>query len=465
VTAEQAKREKMSAELLAVLDSIELIVKQLVTAASQAALYSEDHPAAREYIENAFATVTALLARKASFAISVREEMLVYENIPLYRLSVSARKFIDLLKAKKVHGMIVSRGILIEELAHFVGVLVADPGKIQGREAFNRALADCGVQHIEAMELKREDEEGWSARAPKLVYQDGVHLMRRLAHAIIRGKPPAVGDVEGLADEIAEIIARDATALLRFASVRDYDEDLFTHPVNVCVYATALASCFIKEGEALRRLGQAALLHDIGKMALPAEILRTAAALSETQWELVRRHPAEGARILEEAERVDPLAVVVAYEHHMQYGMRGYPAQAGLEHPHPMCLVVQVANVYDALTSRRQYREARSPASALAEMLSGAGTVFEPRLVKAFAGLMGAFPPGTAVQLDTGEVGLVEKPSGEDIGRPTVLVAGEKEGEVLSADLNERNGRGGYVRSVEKVLDRKLESLDPWQFP
>lgn len=392
--APREKREVMSEDLLAILDRIELIVKQFVTAGSQAAIYVPDHPAAREYIERAYETVKEILTRKASFAVSVREEMLIYENIPLYRLSITARKFIDLLKGRRIHGMIIRRDVTVEEIAAFIGVLVAPPGTLQGREEVNRELARRGVRRVEAIELPEEEE--WIARPAREIYKDAVHLMRAIGHSVYTGKRFDTGEVAALAGEIAQAASADPNAMIGLASIKGRDEDLFNHSANVSVLATSLASLFFKEKAALQRLAQAALLHDIGKLLIPPEILAKAGPLDEREMGIVRRHPVDGARMLEESEGADRLAVVVAFEHHMGYDMKGYPAAEGIAKPHPMSLAVQIANVYDAMTSNRTYRPARAPAAALSQMLAGAGTVFEPRLLRAFAGLMGAYPPELA---------------------------------------------------------------------
>jgi HD-GYP domain-containing protein (c-di-GMP phosphodiesterase class II) len=384
------QKDKLSADLLAVLDGIELIVKQIVTAASQVSLYAVDHPAVREYAERAYSTMGEILGRKKSFTISIREGMLVYESIPLYRLSVSARKFIDLFEAKKIHGMIVKQGLPIGELLQFIAVLVEPPEKLQGRDEINRELGRRGVRHIEVMQVSKEEEELKTARPPRIIYEDSVQTVRRIARSIMKKRDTInVREVDGLSREITVTAQKDRHAMLSLSGSTGYDEYDYVHPVNVCILATALAALFTKDAAVLAKLCKAALLHDVGKTLIPPDILSKAGALNDEELALVRRHPVDGARILEETEGVGSLTAIVAFEHHMRYDMSGYPASRIVRRIHPLCLLVQVANAYDSMVSERPYREPIPREQALAEMAAGSGTVFEPTVLKEFIKMMG----------------------------------------------------------------------------
>ncbi len=449
--APRSKREEMTADLLSILDNIELIVKQMVTAGSQAFLYSGEHPAVREYVERAYTTMREILVRKESFAISAREGMLVYENIPLYRLSMSARKFIDYLEAKKIHGMIVARGLAFEELLRFVEVLVSPAVRVQGREEFNKELAGRGVRAITVMEIKKEDEKEWAAREPKVVYEEVVRLMRAFAHAAIRKKKFPFGESDVLVSEIAEIVSKDPRAMLDLVSIRDFDEHAFTHAANVCVLVTAFAALYGADRPRLAPICQAALLHDIGKLSLPPEIFLGGGEPTPGQAEILRRHPVEGARALEEAEGARPLAVVVAFEHHIQYDRKGYPATKAGHRPLPISLLVQTADAYDNLTAPLRGRPPLTRVGALEEIAAGAGTVFDAAIVKGFLGMMGYYVPGTLVELDTGEVAVVEEMRGDNPSRPTVKIlrGGERGARI---DLAEKGPGGEYRKTVRRPL-------------
>jgi HD-GYP domain-containing protein (c-di-GMP phosphodiesterase class II) len=383
------RKDKLSADLLLVLDKIELIVKQIVTTASQVALYAVDHPAVREYAERAYSTMGEILGRKESFTVSIREGMLVYESIPLYRLSFSARKFIDLFEAKNIHGMIVKRGLPFGELLQFIALLVESPEKLQGRDAVNLELVRRGVRHIEVMQVSKEEEEARALRPPRVIYGDAVHTFRRVVRSIMKRDAINMREVEGLSREISATAQKDRRAMLDLTKTGGSDEYAYVHPVNVCILTTALATLFTKDAAVIAKLCKAALLHDVGKALIPLEILLKRGKLNEVEWALVRRHPADGAKILGEAEGGGGLPAIVAFEHHMRYDMSGYPATRMIRRIHPLGLLVQVANAYDAMVTERPYRAPMTREQALAEMAPGAGTAFEPTVLKEFMKMMG----------------------------------------------------------------------------
>ena len=462
---EKKKKEALSREMLAVLDRIELLVKQLVVAGSQAGLYAGDHPVVKEYTGKAYETVGDILRKKEQFSISVREDLLVYENIPLYRLSMNSRKFINLLEGRKIGGMTFHRGLLLDELVQFVEVLAELPEELESGEVAIRELERRGVKHIELLKPIKEEEEKKKVFTPKELYKESVRMMRKITRAITQGGSPNMEEVDSLVANISKALREGRNTLLAMTSIKNYDEAAFTHSINVCVFSTALASLFITEEERLNEIGKAAMLHDIGKILLHQKVADKQESLDHEEMKAVRRHPVDGARILEEMEGVATLAVIVAFEHHMGYDMSGYPRIEAIARPDPISLLVQVADVYDEMTSVRPYGKRSQPACAMAEMSSGAGTYFEPRLLKEFIGMMGIFPPGTAVELDTGEIGMVESVNKKNLLRPNVKILRGKDGEELEedfvVDLDEKDERSGdYVRSVVRTLEAEAAGID-----
>jgi HD-GYP domain-containing protein (c-di-GMP phosphodiesterase class II) len=130
-------------------------------------------------------------------------------------------------------------------------------------------------------------------------------------------------------------------------------------------------------------LGHAGLLPDIGKIRIPRDLLARPGKLSQAEEEIVRRHTVYGARILRELPGLLRLAMVVAFEHHANYNLSGYPQITVKEVPHLLSRIVQVADIFDATTSsRRAYRRPKRLGEALKVILDGAGTIFDPVLAK-----------------------------------------------------------------------------------
>jgi hypothetical protein len=338
VGSQGGKRESMSAELLAALDKAELLVKQIIIAGNQAALYTSSHPTVKQYVRKALETSAGILKGKASFCLSVREGLLVYENIPLYKVSVHSKKFIEILEEKKVGGIVIHRGLSNPEMVSLIDLLMASPGKVKHGRDMNEELAGRGVEHIRLISpVKEEEEETVTSRDAKALYKEASRLMREISRSIAARKKASMTGLNALIGQISESVMGKRRALLALTSIKDFDEDSYTHPVHVCILATALASLSIKSGEKLGQIGRAAILHDAGKALIPLEILNKSGPLDEKERGIVRRHPVDGARILEEADGVDPLSVVVAYEHHLGYNgdwasQSNQPACAGRQY-------------------------------------------------------------------------------------------------------------------------------------
>jgi HD-GYP domain-containing protein (c-di-GMP phosphodiesterase class II) len=155
-------------------------------------------------------------------------------------------------------------------------------------------------------------------------------------------------------------------------------------------------------------VGVAGLLHDIGKLKVPREILNKPAKLTDDEWEIMKRHPLDGAQILMRYENLGDLPVLAALEHHVGYRISGYPQLDANTPPHAISRIVCVADVFEALTASRCYRPAfKNAKEAVNVLISGSGKNFDPLLVKLFLNVVGAFPVNTTVLLSTGETAVV----------------------------------------------------------
>jgi HD-GYP domain-containing protein (c-di-GMP phosphodiesterase class II) len=201
-------------------------------------------------------------------------------------------------------------------------------------------------------------------------------------------------------------------------------------------------------------LGLAALLHDIGKVRVPLEILTKPGKLTADEHEIMRRHPVYGAHLLRNLAGQNKLAMVVAFEHHANYDLSGYPQITTKNHPHLLARIVQVADAFDAATtSRRAYRKPATPEYAMSMVLGGAGTVFDPVVPAVLVRVLGVYPVGTVVELNTGDLGVVRRPGARDVTRPTVGVVRTGDGESDAPyEINlEDDGAPCIVRSRDPV--------------
>ena len=246
-------------------------------------------------------------------------------------------------------------------------------------------------------------------------------------------------------------------SLIALTTIKDYEHYLIYHSTNVAILSVVLGQ---RLGLSKSRLGElclAGFLHDAGKLVVRQEVLNKAGPLDAAEWVEMRRHPGLAARSLLDQPRLTAAgmrSVVVAYEHHLHYDMSGYPRTRLKTSVSLFGNIVSLADVYDAMTTARGYRRHNTtPYEALNFLIEKSGSLFDPMLVKLFAEVMGLYPPGTVVELTTGELAVVSEPPapGTPLDRPRVRVLQGGEPDAI-LDLNEAND-GVFTRDVKNVLN------------
>src|SRR5262249_33617766 len=204
--------------------------------------------------------------------------------------------------------------------------------------------------------------------------------------------------------------------------LKEYDDYTFTHMVNVAILTMGQARGLGIEGALLREFGLAALMHDIGKVRTPAEILNKPDKLSDAEFAIMRRHTVDGAEMLRRTPEITALAPVVAFEHHLRLDGSGYPAGVTRPSLNLCTMLCGIADVYDAMRSQRRYQGAFPTERILEVLKHNDGLQFDQHLVRRFVQLVGIYPVGNLVRLDTGEVAVVIKTNAPDPHRPQVRV-------------------------------------------
>ena len=295
-------------------------------------------------------------------------------------------------------------------------------------------------------------------------YAAGLDLLRQTAARLLAGRPADMDATVRLTEHLTTIIASDPAQALLLTTVKSYDEYTYHHMVNVCCLSLALARALGLSTDQAVSLGIGALLHDVGKVKVPADILQHDGALDEEQWRLVQRHPVDGAGLVLIASRnaYHP-AVATVLEHHAAFDGSGYPALSGHRSPSLAARIVAVADCFDAVTSKRSYRKPEERRQALSLLQAGAGRAFDPRVVRTFVRMVGIFPIGSLVQLATGEVAVVVRNHDQMLARPTirlVLDAHANATDPEEIDLAAVNSDGEYRHAVVRSVDPNEIGID-----
>jgi len=226
----------------------------------------------------------------------------------------------------------------------------------------------------------------------------------------LRGVRDGALHLDGVMEAVDELIAgggAEAHSSMLLATVQNHDEITFYHSVNVSLMSMALGRFAGFDGDQVRLLGLSALLHDVGRVVVDEAALRNPGRLSNEDWAQVRLHPQEGAAtILAATGHGREVAAAVALEHHRRLDGGGYP-DLGTKQPHLFSRIVAIADAYDAITSHRPYRPARTPNEALRVLLQGAGSAYDADVLRLFIQMTGEYPPGSLLLVDDGTVVMV----------------------------------------------------------
>ena len=202
------------------------------------------------------------------------------------------------------------------------------------------------------------------------------------------GHPLPAQEVEAVVSSLSVAMHGDSEIMMPLLQLKEFDQYTTAHSLNVSVLVMGLAEFLGLGGRDTRAIGVAGLLRDVGMTRVPKEIVSKAGPPTDAEWELLRQHPAEGAKIILASEPQLDLAAVVAYEHHMLPGGGGYPKPHFERDLHFATKLVQVCDCYDALRTRRFHRGAWTPESALRYVEEKAGTAFDSDIAKSFITMM-----------------------------------------------------------------------------
>jgi len=231
--------------------------------------------------------------------------------------------------------------------------------------------------------------------------------------------PGRVNDTVG---RMVESVFRNQDALASLSRLKSRDDYTFGHCVNVCILSLAIGRHMALDSAELNRLGVGALLHDIGKMLVPDEILKKPGRLTDAEFGEMQRHTSLGCELLYKTNEIAEDSRLVAMHHHERFDGSGYLDGISGNDIHLFARIGAVADVYDAMTSDRVYQKGMSADVALRRMYKLKGVHFDPTLVDRMIKCLGIYPIGTLVELNTGEVAVVSMPNHSDPLKPKVLM-------------------------------------------
>ena len=436
-------------------------------------LYPVENAAVQKALEDVTQVAAEIIAHEQELEVRVSGEF-IFLNSTRLRLDLenyaSFSHILSVFRAAAIGVLNVAEGVGAREWLVFVSALQSST-----RDATPPAeryfqitgkLEQAGVHGFTVGPPNEGDENEFHEKAKeaaKRTYAQSVAVTKDLINSVRMGKSANIKKIKRVVQSIVDQILNEETSLVGLTTIRDYDEYTFTHSVNVCIISVALGRRLGLTKLQLYDLGLAALFHDIGKSRVPLEILNKASGLTDDEWRQIAMHPWLGVLALFGVRGQQELpfrSMVVAYEHHMKADLTGYPRSIRPRVQSIFSKIVSVADGFDAATSRRAYQtDPLSPADVLKEMRDNPRRGMDPVVVKAFINMLGVYPVGTFVVLDTFELAIVHSvnPNPEKMSRPIVRVVTDDRGNVLIpgtlVDLAAQDASGAYLKTIIKTGD------------
>ena len=432
--------------------------ESLVTALSRAmkniSFYEVRHPVVRDVLTQLHTDLTRYLTDKREFVIKFVNGYVVLQNVPLLTNRAAVGNLLGACHRRQAESLVFRRGVTLDELEQLVTVLAADTSEVEQEGGLGRVLEARGVERIVVGAPKGRPHSNW-----RWIHSTTLDVLRGAAAGVRTGRPMDVASVHASVGDIMDDVLGDRTLVHNLTSLKGMDEYTFIHALNICVLAGELGRHINLSREHLDELGAATLLHDVGKVLVPLEVLRKPAALDEVEFQIMSRHPVDGAIMLSREPRLPESAAVVAFEHHMHYDFSGYPQPTHPRHLHLFSLMATIVDVYDALTSTRPYRPPLPPQRALEVMQHECRGHLEPRLFGHFVAMLGPYPWGTLLGLPDGRMAVVTRPNASRPDNPLARVIALETAKPGIAD-SEVPVRQLAARGEFQVLDPATLGID-----
>ena len=444
-------------------------------------IYDSKNVALHQFIQESLHAINTFIKREGSLSLKILTDD-IFLNEQRLRYSVegftSFKYLLTQWKKRLIGGVFFKEPVDEGMLKEFIYILMSlEEGNEENVTIFNKRLEDRHISSVEVNPLEViENEEGSfvlrkenSREVAKKVFFETLGTVKEVI-TNIKGKQHAdVRKLKRLVRKAVHLILEDESILLGMTTIKNYDEYTFHHSVNVAIYSLAMGRRLGFSRNVLSELGITAMLHDIGKSKIPIEILNKPSQLDAEEWGLMKKHPLMGVEIvlnLKQLGEINPKMVIGIFDHHLKNDLSGYPKLFQKKEVSLFGRIIEITDAYDAMTTPRIYKKIPyTPEQALAILMKERDVHFDSILLKMFIGLVGIYPIGSLVLLDTHEMGIVFKTNSDSrsMDRPQVILVEKNEhgeGKKKLVDLTEMDGGNHFKRSIVKTLDPSKYHID-----
>ena len=368
---------------------------------------------------------------------------------------------------RQLGGVRLLPGVSGAELERFIQLFIAAEDPMLA-ERFAEAVGEASIEHIIPVGVSELDESGLAKelddgldkaserrRAKRVFFRTVMGTKRVLVRAMQNGRPD-LRHAKRLVQPLVDSVMKHEYSIVGLTALKDHDEYTYAHCVNVAILSVNMGQSIGLSRQTLADLGVAALLHDMGKVAVPGDVLRKPAALTPEEWNLMRRHPLEGTKMLTRMPGLSSLtldSMRVCLEHHMNFDRTGYPDVEVDWGQSTLSRIVAMADCFDAITAHRSYnKRSRTSFEALQYLMGPTRVQFDPAVLWALVRTLGLYPAGSVLQTASGAIALSMSPNPEDLRRPTCRLLARADGTPVPEDAPEFWEPMPSTESVARVI-------------
>jgi HD-GYP domain-containing protein (c-di-GMP phosphodiesterase class II) len=432
-------------------------------------LYDWRHSAVRAAAERTLAVVREL-GDGGPVYLAIRQDVIYLDGAQLKEGGASATAFqrlVAVLRAARIKSFTTDPSADPVDLQVFGHLLLGVRERGVTPEELLRELKVHGANSIEVTIDAGDEEEVALLEGrdlQKRVYTHSIGVLKGVFHETRERDRMNSRRVKRVVQQMMESMDQDSGYALSLTSVKNYDEYTFNHSVNVGVLAIALGRAIGLPRKELYIVGQAGMLHDLGKLCVPKEILNKPGSLTPEERTVIQRHPVEGFLSIASNQGVSDETIGVAlgsYEHHLNVDGSGYPQRSVVRPVSLLSRIVAIVDRYDAMTSVRVYHGGMTPPKALSLLHHYWNDQVDQTLVRYFMNMLGTLPLGTVVRLSDASVAIVvAEGSIEEIGHfPTVRMIFDAQGHPASEETIDLS-----LRAKEPEALQVIETLRPDDF-